>query len=58
MDFTVDYIPVVDPQITANFMFNPPDFIINFMENFITSTRISLKSKRFHEIHNISQDFT
>ena len=49
MDFTADFIM----DFTLNFMQNPPYFIINF----ITCTRISLKSTRFHEIHIISQDF-
>ena len=54
MDFTADFI--ID--FTATFMLIPPHFIIGFMTNFITSTRISLKLTRFHEIHSISQDFT
>ena len=41
-------------DFNTNFMLNSPDFIINFMANFITSTKISLKSTRFHEIHSIS----
>ena len=53
MDFTADFML----DFTANFMLIPPYFIIDFMTNFIISTRISLKLTRFHEIHNISQDF-
>ena len=49
-DFITDF--------TANFMLDPPDFIINFIANSITSTRNSLKSTRFHEIHSISEDST
>ena len=41
-------------DFTANFMLIPPYFIIGFMTNFITSTRISLKLTRFPEIHSIS----
>ena len=49
MNFTADFIMA----FTANFMLIPPYFIVNFMTNFITSTRISLKLTRFHEIHSI-----
>ena len=48
-DFTADFIM----DFTANFMLIPPYFIVNFMTNFITSTRISLKLTRFPEIHGI-----
>ena len=48
-DFTADFIM----DFTANFMLIPPYFIVNFMTNFITSTRISLKLTRFLEIHSI-----
>ena len=47
MDFTADFITdftadfIID--FTANFMLIPPYFIIDFMTNLITSTRISLK---------------
>ena len=62
MDFTADFITdfgaVFIMYFTVDFMLNPLDFIIDFMANFITSTRISLKSTRFYEIHSISQDFT
>ena len=44
MDFTVDFIM----DCTSNFMLNPPYFIIDFMTNFITCTKISLKSTGFH----------
>ena len=58
MDFTTDFITdltaVFIKDLTANFMLNPPDFIIDFMANFITSNRISLKSTRFYKIHSIS----
>ena len=54
MNITADFIR----DFTANFMLILPYFIIDFMTNFITSTRISLKLTRFHEIHSISQDFT
>ena len=50
MDFTADFIM----DFTGYFMLNPPNFIINFMTNFIRSTRISLKSMGFLEIHSIS----
>ena len=53
-DFTADFI--ID--FTVNFMLTPPYFIIGFMTNFITSTRVALKLTRLHEIHSISQDFT
>ena len=58
MDFSTDFTADFIMDFTANFMLIPPYFIIDFMTNFITSTRISLKLTRFHEIHNISQDFT
>ena len=62
MDFTIDFITdfteVFIMDFTENFMLNPANFIINFMANFITSTKISLESTRFHEIHSISHDFT
>ena len=63
MDFTADFITdftaVFIMNFTANFMLNLPDFIINFMTiSLHTSTSISLKSTRFHEIHSISHDFT
>ena len=58
MDFTADFITDFTADFimdfTANFMLIPPYFIIGFMTNFITSTSISLKLTRFHEIHRIS----
>ena len=61
MDLTADFITYFTADFmldfTANFMLIPPYFIIDFMTNFIICTRISLKLTRFHEIHNISQDF-
>ena len=56
--FTTDFAADFIIDFTANFMLIPPYLIIGFMTNFITSTRISLKLTRFHEIHGISQDFT
>ena len=50
-DIITDFTAVFIMDFAENFMLNPPDFIINFMANFITSTRISLKLTRFHEIH-------
>ena len=59
VDFTKSAFTVVFiMDFTTNFLLNPPDFIINFITNFITYTRISLKSTIFNEIHSISQDFT
>ena len=53
-DFITDFTAVFIIDFTANFMLNPQNFIIDFMANFTTSTRISLKSTRIHEIHSIS----
>ena len=58
MEFTAGFITDFIIDFTANFMLIPPYFSIDFMTNFITFTRISLILTRFHEIHNISQDFT
>ena len=57
-DFITDFTAVFIMDFTANVMLNSPNFITNFMENVITSTRISLKSARFYEVHSISHNFT
>ena len=46
--FITDFTAYFITDFTSNFMLNPAYFIINFMKNFITCTRIWLKSTGFH----------
>ena len=47
-NFITDFTAVFIMDFTAYFMLNSPDLITNFMDIFITSTMISLKSTVFH----------
>ena len=46
--FITDLTAYFITDFTSNFMLNPAYFIINFMKNVITCTRIWLKSTGFH----------